>query len=86
MYFDINREIQDIILPSVDRLLNSLIREWGGCRFDTAARFASSLGAAEVLVLDLPASDVVVVVPVRHRSSVGYHGFAGPLRLLSGAR
>jgi N2-citryl-N6-acetyl-N6-hydroxylysine synthase len=86
MYFDINREIQDIILPSVDRLLNSLIREWGGCRFDTAARFASSLGAAEVLVLDLPASDVVVVVPVRHRSSVGYHGFAGPLRLLSGGR
>lgn len=86
MYFERNREIHDCILPSVDRLLNSLIREWGGCRFDTAARFAPSFGAAEVLVLDLPASDAVVIVPVRHRSSVGYHGFAGPLRLLSGGR
>jgi N2-citryl-N6-acetyl-N6-hydroxylysine synthase len=69
--------------PSVDRLLNALVREWGGCRFDLAERFGIPQGDKDVLVLDLPTTGAVVVAPLRHRSRVGYHGFEGRMWLLT---
>lgn len=74
------------IVPSVDRLLNSLVREWKGCRFDRAERYGISARAKEVLALDLPATGAVVVAPLRHRSCVGYHGFDGRIWLLTDGR
>lgn len=72
--------------PSVDRLLNALVREWNGCRFDRTENYGAIQSEKEVVVLDLPASGAVVVAPLRHRSHVGYHGFEGRLWLVTDRR
>lgn len=72
--------------PSVDRLLNALVREWDGCRFDCAENYGFLKGGREVLVLDLPATGAIVVAPLRHWSRVGYHGFDGRIWLLTDGR
>lgn len=75
---------------SATTLLNLALRESGGGRvvgadaLDGALRARLGADAAGVAAIPLPARGAELLAPLRHRSAVGHHRFAGEVLLVEG--